>query len=98
MRDLGVVIDSHAYNGRMDDTITLRDLRNGFAAVLRRVQAGHLLVVTRNGVPVAELRPVKPRRFVTRRTLMQTARRAARVNAGRFRKNLDAVVDPSLNV
>ena len=43
-----------------------RQLRNDSGAVLREVQAGQTLVVTRNGVPVAELRPVPLRRFVPR--------------------------------
>ncbi len=45
-------------------TITQRQLRNESAAVLRDVQAGQSLIITRNGTPVAELRPVAQRRFV----------------------------------
>ncbi|MDE0026028.1 MAG: hypothetical protein OXP69_16565 [Spirochaetaceae bacterium] len=48
-------------------TITQRQLRNESAAVLavlRDVQAGQSLFITRNGTPVAELRPVAQRRFV----------------------------------
>ena len=33
--------------------VTQRELRNDSAAVLRRVQAGQTLIVTRNGVAVA---------------------------------------------
>ena len=36
-------------------TITQRQLRNDSGAVLREVQAGEHLTVTRNGTPVAEL-------------------------------------------
>jgi prevent-host-death family protein len=77
--------------------ITQRELRNDSAAVLREVQAGRTLIVTRNGTPVAELRPVSPRRFVPRAAIADAARQAPRVDAGRFRRDIDAVVDPSLD-
>ena len=53
----------------MNRSITQRELRNQSAAVLREVEAGRTIVVTRNGTPVAELRPIQPRRFVLRATL-----------------------------
>lgn len=77
--------------------ITQRELRNDSAAVLREVQAGHTLIVTRNGVPVAELRPIQPRRFVPRTAIVEAARHAPRVDADRFRADLDAWVDQSVN-
>jgi prevent-host-death family protein len=80
----------------MKRSITQRELRNDSAKVLREVQAGHRLVVTRNGVPVAELRPIEPCRFVPRATLAEGAARAPRVDAGRFRKDLDAVIDQAI--
>ena len=79
----------------MEKTVTQRQLRNDSAAVLREVQAGQTLTVTRNGVPVAELRPVPPRRFVPRSVLGDAARRSVRVDAERLRSDLDAVIDES---
>lgn len=73
--------------------ITQRELRNDSAAVLREVQAGKTLIVTRNGTPVAELRPLRPHRFVPRATIADAAARAPRVDARRFRADLDAVID-----
>jgi prevent-host-death family protein len=81
----------------MRKTITQRELRNDSGAVLREVQAGQTLVVTRNGVPVAELRPVPPRRFVPRTVIADAALRAPRVDATRFRADLDTVVDQSVH-
>jgi prevent-host-death family protein len=81
----------------MSRTITQRELRNDSAAVLREVQAGQTLIISRNGVPVAELRPVPPRRFVPRAVIADAARRAPRVDADRLRADLDAVADPSLD-
>jgi prevent-host-death family protein len=50
----------------MNRVITQRELRNQSAAVLREVEAGRTIVVNRDGVPVAELRPIRPRRFALR--------------------------------
>jgi prevent-host-death family protein len=61
------------YDVAINRTITQRELRNQSAAVLREVEAGRTIVVTRNGTPVAELRPIQPRRFVLRATLADAA-------------------------
>ena len=81
----------------MSRTITQRELRNDSAAVLREVQAGETLVVTRNGVPVAELRPIQPRRWVPRAIMAKAATCAPRIDAERFRADVDAVVDQSVD-
>jgi len=81
----------------MSRTITQRELRNDSGAVLREVQAGETLVVTRNGVPVAELRAASARRFVPRAVIAEAARRAPRIDAARFRATLDAVVDDTVD-
>ncbi|WP_448073616.1 type II toxin-antitoxin system Phd/YefM family antitoxin [Georgenia yuyongxinii] len=47
------------------DTIPQRQLRNQVSDVLRRVEAGETLTVTVAGRPVAELRPVRRRRWVS---------------------------------
>lgn len=77
----------------MNRTITQRELRNQSAAVLREVEAGRTFVVTRNGTPVAELMPIRPRRFVPRVTIADAGGRAPRVDARQFRADLDAVID-----
>ena len=81
----------------MNRTITQRELRNDSAAVLREVQAGKILIVTRNGMPVAELRPLPPRQFVPRAVIADAARRAPRIDAARFRRDLDDVIDQSVD-
>jgi prevent-host-death family protein len=80
----------------MKRVISQRELRNDSAAVLREVQSGRTVTVTRNGTPVAELRPVPQRQFVPRSVIAQAARRAPRVDLARLRADLDAVVDPSI--
>jgi len=79
-------------------TITQRQLRNESAAILRDVQSGQSLIVTRNGTPVAELRPVSPRRFLPRSAIAEAAATAPRIDAGRFRADLDALVDQGVDV
>jgi prevent-host-death family protein len=81
----------------MNRTISQRDLRNDSAAVLRQVEARETLVITRNGTPVAELRPLGPRRYVPRDRLAAAGRTAPRIDLARFRADLDGVVDPTLD-
>ncbi len=65
-----------------------------------RVAAGERLTITRYGTPVAELGPVPGwrRRFVSRAALAADAAKAPRIDAQRFRDDLDAVVDPDITV
>lgn len=81
----------------MNRTISQRELRNDSGAILREVQAGQTITVTRNGVPVAELRAVPQRRFLLRSVIAEAARRAPRVDGDRLRADLDAVVDQSVD-
>ena len=78
----------------MTRIITQRELRNDSAAVLRDVQGGQIITVTRNGTPIAELRPISPRRFVPRAAIANAAERAPRVDLTRLRADLDTVVEP----
>ncbi|WP_129777081.1 type II toxin-antitoxin system Phd/YefM family antitoxin [Peristeroidobacter soli] len=81
----------------MSRVITQRELRNDSAAVLREVEAGRTVIVTRNGTPVAELRPLRPHQFVPRGMIADAAARAPRVDAGRFRADVDAVSDQRID-
>ena len=78
--------------------IPQRELRNQNATVIDAVVAGETFLVTRNGVPVAELRPVRPetRTFVTREAILRGAGSPAPVDRARLRADLDGVVDPRL--
>ena len=77
--------------------ISQRELRNDSGAILREVQAGQTITVTRNGMPVAELRAVPQRRFVLRAVIVEAARHAPRVGYDGLRADLDAVVDQSVD-
>lgn len=73
--------------------ITQSELRRATGAILREVQAGQTLIVTRYGTPVAEIRSIQPHRFVPRAAIAGEAERAPRIHAQRFRADIDAVID-----
>ena len=85
---------SATVTGMKPRIITQRELRNQSAAVLREVEAGRTLIVSRNGTPVGELRPIKRRRFVPRAAIADAAGKAAPIDAMQFRADIDAVIDP----
>jgi antitoxin (DNA-binding transcriptional repressor) of toxin-antitoxin stability system len=49
----------------MTRTISQAELRNGSAGIMDAVQAGEDFVITRNGVTVGELRPIRVGRHLT---------------------------------
>jgi antitoxin (DNA-binding transcriptional repressor) of toxin-antitoxin stability system len=74
----------------MTRVITQRELRNESGEIMRGLDRGEEFVVTRNGVPVGELRPVQ-RQFVARARLLDALAGAPTVGARRLRDDLDAV-------
>jgi prevent-host-death family protein len=82
----------------MSRTIPQRDLRNENAKVMDAVTAGETFVVTRNGEPVAELRPIRAARrtFITREEVASLAGAPVRIDHRRFREDLDRAIDQEL--
>lgn len=82
----------------MAQHLAQRDLRNDNARVIDRVEAGTTFVVTRNGRPVAELRPIAGhrRRFVPREEIVASASGAGHIDAAAFRRDLDDAIDQRL--
>ena len=80
----------------MTRTIAQRELRNDNAKVIEAVVAGETFVVTRNGEPVAELRPIQPgrRTFVPREEVVALAEGGVRIDRHRFRADTDRWIDP----
>lgn len=60
---------------------------------MRGLDRGESFVVTRRGVAVGELTPLRRRRFVSAELAAAAFRDAPSVDFGRFRTELDAVVD-----
>lgn len=80
----------------MARTIPQRTLRNDNAKVIEAVAEGQTFVVTRNGEPVAELRPIVPERpmFIAKTELLKFIGVGPSIDFGRFRDDLDRVIDP----
>jgi prevent-host-death family protein len=71
--------------------LTQRELRNGSGEIMRELDRGESFVVTRNGVPVAELTPLRRHRFVAAEAAVAMFRTAPSVDYDRFRADLDQV-------
>lgn len=82
----------------MTTTIAQRDLRNDNARVIDAVVAGESFVVTRNGVPVAELRPIRTTRrtFVPKAELLALAAQGPHIDRAGFRADLDREIEQGL--
>ena len=60
---------------------------------MRALDRGESFVVTRNGVDVGELSPLRRRQFVTAETVSVAFRGAPGIDARGFRDDIDAVID-----
>jgi prevent-host-death family protein len=69
--------------------ISQREFRNNSAAVMDAVEAGETYHVTRNGVEIAELRPLSRHRRLTAEELAERHRRLPRVDHTRMRQEAD---------
>jgi prevent-host-death family protein len=79
----------------MAKTISQHELGNENAKVIDAVAAGETFVITRNGEPVAELRPVRSgrRTFITRDQVAALAAAGVRIDRHQFREDLDRLID-----
>lgn len=79
----------------MDDLVSVRDLRNKGGAVIDAVTRGRAVTITRDGVPVAELRPL-PHPPLTAQELVRRREALPKVDAAALRADIDELLDPSL--
>ena len=77
------------------ETVTIRELRNRGGEVIDRVEAGGHVTVTRDGRPVAELRPLRAR-GLSADVLLERWQRLPTVDATRLRRDVDSVIEPGL--
>jgi prevent-host-death family protein len=75
--------------------VSIRDRRNHGGDVIDRVAAGEHMTVTRDGRPVAELRPLG-RQAVPTRVLKRRWSQLPALDEVAFRRDIDRVVDSSL--
>lgn len=81
----------------MSEVISQRELRNDSGRIMSALDEGRSFVVTRNSVPVGELRPLRRRRLVDARLVTELFRGAPRVDAEQFQRDLDAIVDQAVD-
>ncbi len=77
----------------MTREITQRELRNESGDIMRGLDRGEHYVVTRNGVPVGELLPIRRSQFVSSDLVIGAFESAAPLDAARFRADVDRAVD-----
>lgn len=77
----------------MPRELTQRQLRNESGEVMRGLDAGERFVVTRNGVAIGELIPLRRHRYVGREAVLAAFARAAPIDAERFRADVDRLAD-----
>jgi prevent-host-death family protein len=73
--------------------ISQRELRNESGEIMRALDRGETFVVTRNGVPVGELTPLRQRRFVAAEAAVALFAGAPAIDRAQFRADVDAVLD-----
>ena len=64
---------------------------------MRGLDRGESFIVTRNGVAVGELGPVRRRRFVSSEAVLAALARAPRIDPKQFREDLDELVDQDVS-
>ena len=77
----------------MSRRITHRELRNDSGRILRALDRGKTFVITRNGVPVGELIPLRGRTFVPADVAVATFVGSPRIRFKRFRRDVDGLID-----
>jgi len=77
----------------MSREISQRELRNESGKIMRELDEGETFIVTRNGVPVGELVPLRRHRFLPAEAAVELFRAAPSVDYRSFRADLDAAAD-----
>lgn len=77
----------------MSHELSQRELRNRSGEIMRALDRGEDFVVTRNGVAVGELRPVRRRQFIRKEVLLDLLAGAPAIDYERFRSDVDAFLD-----
>jgi antitoxin (DNA-binding transcriptional repressor) of toxin-antitoxin stability system len=79
-------------------TIPQRELLNNHARIIDAVAVGDSFLVTRNGIPIAEIRPIQTvgRTLVPKNELVLLASTGPHLDIEAFRADLDRVVEQGL--
>ncbi len=81
----------------MGREISQRELRNNSGRIMLELNEGKTFTVTRNGVPVGELVPMRRHRFIAAEAAVEFFRAAPSLGCSDLRADLDAVAsqDPA---
>lgn len=79
------------YTLSMSTEVTQRELRNNSGEIMRGLDQGKSYIVTRNGVPVGELAPMRRHRFVSAEAAVAVFKGAPSGDLERLRRDLDRV-------
>lgn len=85
------------YGAGVADQISQRELRNDSGRIMRALDEGRSFVVTRNGRPVGELRPLRRARLVDAAAVIEAFRSAPPLDRAQLRDDLDAVAQPTVD-
>ena len=77
----------------MSREISQRELRNNSGKIMLELDEGKSFTVTRNGVPVGELGPLRRHRFISAEAAVELFRTAPSVDYWDLRADLDTVAD-----
>lgn len=77
----------------MTRKLTQRELRNNSGEVMRALDEGEDFIVTRNGVPVGDLRPYQRRKFIPRQAFLDLFAGSPHIDYEEFRADIDKYVD-----
>lgn len=73
--------------------ITQRELRNQSGEIMRALDRGETFVVTRNGVAVGELTPLRQRQYLSATDAVALFKNAPAIDYAQFRSDVDALLD-----
>ncbi len=73
--------------------VTQRELRNDSGEIMRSLDNGESFVVTRNGTPVGDLRPIRRHTFVNAEVVAAAFANAPEIDGQQFRLDLDRMID-----
>lgn len=90
------LVSHRCYSRWVSSEISQRELRNNSGEIMRRLDQGEAFIVTRNGVPVGELVPLRRRRIVNGPALAAAFRGGPHIDYRRFRADLDRFIDQDI--
>lgn len=69
-------------------------MRNDSAVIFRALENGEGFILTRNGTPIAEVVPIRRRRFVPIDEVLRAFAHVPKIDYAQMRAEMDAAIDP----